>query len=369
MSDTNVKKNRCNIRRIGIVGLGLIGGSLAKAMRRKIGSVYICAIDTDMNALMRAHEEGVIDAYAAADEGLTLVDGCDLVLLCTPLSAIERMVEPLSALSIGIISDVGSVKEPVMDIVKLPHFIGGHPMAGSERHGYACANATLFENAMYVLCVGDDCEVPASKLRDFEQLISLIGAHPVRMSAEAHDKKVAVISHLPHVVTSALSLLVARLDDGTLATLAAGGFRDITRIASSDPVLWAQITDSSSKHLIGVLEQYISILDDVCQNLKTHDRRAIESFFEQAAHYRNNLPISGRGALDTTLSLTVYLEDRPGQLAAITTLLGKENINIKNINIRNFRTYEGGQLHLLLADSAQAVQAYALLREAGYECE
>ncbi|MBN1891639.1 MAG: prephenate dehydrogenase/arogenate dehydrogenase family protein [Clostridiales bacterium] len=357
------------ISRVGILGLGLIGGSLAKALRQKAKVPYIAAVDTDVESGRMAMDEKIIDQFAHPDDGYALLDGCDLVLLCTPLPVIMDVLPELSKLSIGILSDVGSVKEPVMERVSLPNFIGGHPMAGSERHGYACSNATLFENAIYVLCVGADSEVSAIRLTAFERLIRKIGAIPVRMEFGEHDRRVATISHLPHIAASALSLLAARLDDGQMAALAAGGFRDITRIASSDPSLWADISDASAKSLVPILSQYIDLLVEVREKLDSGDRRAVESFFAQAAHYRNSLPSGGRGALDATSSLTVYLEDKPGQLGAITMLLGKENINIRNINIRNFRTYEGGQLNLLLENSAQAVRAYSVLKEAGYECD
>lgn len=361
--------SHAGISRVGILGLGLIGGSLAKAIRAKTGVPYIAAIDIDESSGRKAMEDKVIDAFASPDQGYGIFDGCNLVLLCTPLPIVADILPELSALSIDILSDVGSVKGPVMDAISLPNFIGGHPMAGSERHGYACSNASLFENAMYVLCIGNGCKVSASGLRDFEELIRAIGAVPVRMEPEEHDRRVAAISHLPHIAASALSLLAARLDDGQMAALAAGGFRDITRIASSDASLWAGITGMSAKQLVPILSQYIELLTAVREELEAGDRSAVESFFTQAAHYRNSLPIGGRGALDATSSLTVYLEDKPGQLGSITTMLGKENINIRNINIRNFRTYEGGQLHLLLGDSAQAVRAYSLLKEAGYECD
>jgi len=367
-TDENIRAGG-RISRVGILGLGLIGGSLARALRQKAHVPYIAAMDTDAASGVHALEEGVIDAFAVPSEGYSIFDGCDLVLLCTPLAAVIDLLPHLSRLDIGILSDVGSVKEPVMRAVSLPNFIGGHPMAGSERQGYSCSSVTLFENALYVLCVGDGCTVTASALGDFEELIKSIGATPVRMTAHEHDKRVATISHLPHIAASALSLLAARLDDGQLAALAAGGFRDITRIASSDSTLWAGITQASSPVLIPVLSMYIDLLKQVQKELEKKDTRAVEAFFAQGAFYRNSLPTSGRGALDATASLTVYLEDKPGSLGMITTLLGHKNINIRNINIRNYRTYEGGQLHLLLGNSAQAVEAYSLLTEAGYECD
>ena len=370
MKQTDDKhRTASRISRVGILGLGLIGGSLARAFRLKADVPAIVAMDKDAASGARALSEGVIDAFAVPSEGYSIFDGCDLVLLCTPLTVVIDLLPELSLLNIGIITDVGSVKEPVMNAVSLPNFIGGHPMAGSERQGYACSIPSLFENALYVLCVGDHCTVTASALRDFEELIRRIGATPVRMAAHEHDKRVATVSHLPHIAASALSLLAARLDDGQLGALAAGGFRDITRIASSDPSLWAGITQASSPVLVPVLTMYIELLQQIRKELEKQDTRAVEAFFAQGAFYRNSLPASGRGALDATASLTVYLEDKPGSLGSITTLLGQKNINIRNINIRNYRTYEGGQLHLLLGDSAQAVEAYSLLKEAGYECD
>ncbi len=357
------------ISKIGIIGLGLIGGSLARAFRKKSKIDRIVAVDTDREAGMRAMAEGVIDAFSTPAEGFGILDGSDLLLICTPFQTIGRFMPEIAKLSVGILSDVASIKKPVMDLIRLPNFIGGHPMAGSERTGYACSNASLFENALYVLCVGEGCTVSELEIRAFEDLIRSIGAAPVRMSAQEHDMRVAVISHLPHVAASALSLLASRQNDSHMAALAAGGFRDITRIASADPGLWAGITEASSPALVPVLEKYIELLEQVKSQLKNHETRGVESFFSEGAHYRNHLPTDGRGALEPNASLTVYLEDKPGALASITSLLGAKNINIRNINIRNYRTYEGGQLHLLLGNSEEAANAAMLLKEAGYECD
>jgi prephenate dehydrogenase len=357
------------ISKIGIIGLGLIGGSLARAFRKKSKIDRIVAVDTDREAGARAMAEGVIDAFSTPSEGYGILNGSDLLLICTPFQTISRFLPEVSKLNVGIISDVSSIKKPVMDLIRLPNFIGGHPMAGSERTGYSCSNASLFENALYVLCIGDGSSVKETEIKAFEDLIRSIGAAPVRMPAEEHDRRVAVISHLPHVAASALSLLASRQNDAQMAALAAGGFRDITRIASADPSLWAGITEASSPALVPVLEKYIELLEQVKSQLKNHETRGVESFFSESAHYRNHLPTDGRGALEPNASLTVYLEDKPGALASITTLLGAKSINIRNINIRNYRTYEGGQLHLLLGNSEEAQTASMLLKEAGYECE
>lgn len=361
------EKKTTGFSKVGIVGLGLIGGSLAKAIHGKTDVKEIVAIDTDPKAGELASSEGVIVNFSTND--LSILDGSDLVILCAPVDAIKKMQPELSKLNIGLITDVGSVKAPVMEAISLSNFVGGHPMAGSERHGYACSSGSLFENALYVICIPDTCEVSARNLGYFENLIREIGAIPMRMTAEEHDKRVAAVSHLPHIVASSLSLLLANLDDGALSRMAAGGFRDITRIASSDPKLWAGITENSKKALLPVLEEYIKLLSSWKDSLQNDDKAELEKLFAQGACYRDHLDTNLRGALEASCLLTVYVDDKPGELARITAILGKGNINIRNINIRNFRAYEGGQVSLLLGTAKEAVEAYALLKEAGYECD
>ena len=361
------EKKTTGFSKVGIVGLGLIGGSLAKAIHGKTDVKEIVAIDTDPKAGELASSEGVIVNFSTDD--LSILDGSDLVILCAPVDAIKKMQPELSKLNIGLITDVGSVKAPVMEAISLSNFVGGHPMAGSERHGYACSSGSLFENALYVICIPDTCEVSARNLGYFENLIREIGAIPMRMTAEEHDKRVAAVSHLPHIVASSLSLLLANLDDGALSRMAAGGFRDITRIASSDPKLWAGITENSKKALLPVLEEYIKLLSSWKDSLQNDDKAELEKLFAQGACYRDHLDTNLRGALEASCLLTVYVDDKPGELARITAILGKGNINIRNINIRNFRAYEGGQVSLLLGTAKEAVEAYALLKEAGYECD
>ena len=361
------EKKTTGFSKVGIVGLGLIGGSLAKAIHGKTDVKEIVAVDTDPKAGELASSEGVIVNFSTDD--LSILDGSDLVILCAPVDAIKKMQPELSKLNIGLITDVGSVKAPVMEAISLSNFVGGHPMAGSERHGYACSSGSLFENALYVICIPDTCEVSARNLGYFENLIREIGAIPMRMTAEEHDKRVAAVSHLPHIVASSLSLLLANLDDGALSRMAAGGFRDITRIASSDPKLWAGITENSKKALLPVLEEYIKLLSSWKDSLQNDDKAELEKLFAQGACYRDHLDTNLRGALEASCLLTVYVDDKPGELARITAILGKGNINIRNINIRNFRAYEGGQVSLLLGTAKEAVEAYALLKEAGYECD
>lgn len=355
------------IHKVGIVGLGLIGGSLAKAIHGRTGIKEIVAIDKDEASLKMAKEEGVITESSCDD--IRILSGCDVVILCAPVDVIKNMQDDLAKVDIGMITDVGSVKQPVMDAIRLPNFVGGHPMAGSERYGYACSNGSLFENALYVICLPEYSKVSANMLQSFEELIRAIGAIPMRMTAKEHDERVAAVSHLPHIVASSLSLLMANRDDGALSRMAAGGFRDITRIASSNSKLWAGITSNSREALLPILDEYIDTLTKWKTALENNDSAELEKLFAQGAIYRDHLDINLRGALEASATLNVHVEDKPGELARITAILGKGNINIRNINIRNFRTYEGGQVSLLLGTTKEAVEAYALLKEAGYVCD
>ena len=205
-------------------------------------------------------------------------------------------------------------------------------MAGSERIGYGASSSGLFENAIYVVCLSQratptvDDEADAALL---EGIIRQIGALPLRLDPEEHDHAVAAISHLPHVAAAALCLLAGRSGDPILAQLAAGGFRDITRIASSDPVLWTSICRSAKPSLLPLLDHYHSLIAEFAAALAADDAPALRQLFADAAAYRDNLPVDGRGALEALSSLTVRIPDQPGVLGRITTLLGEHGINIR----------------------------------------
>lgn len=357
---------------VGIIGLGLIGGSIAKALHYR-AHVPVIGLDKDRAVIEQAKEEGVLanGAVLGSDDASVwqLLEPCDLVFICTPAELVSQLVHQVADCTRALITDVASIKSPIMKQVSPERFIGGHPMAGSERQGYAFSSELLLENAMYVLCLHDDTLLPYGLVRRFETLIRLMGATPIHLDADTHDRAVAAVSHLPHVLASALSLLAAYEDKGTLSRLAAGGFRDITRIASSDPGLWTGISLESRDTLLPILDTYRSLLEEYTDAIRTADRDKLYRLFYQAAQYRNNLPVDGRGALAAHSTLTVYVDDKPGVLGRVTTLLGNHGINISNIRIRELRAYEGGCLQLVLPDGRQAVKAAWILKEAGYECD
>lgn len=367
---------------VGIVGLGLIGGSLARALKNRAGIECIIAYDRNAESLNQALAEGMADQVfllpdlqpdALAKPYFSALSQAEIVFICTPVHMVAELANQICEVCSGLVTDVASTKTAICSAVQANNFIGGHPMAGSERIGYGASSAGLFENAVYVLCVGENDSALSPDLQEkrlrLETVIRAIGAFPLHLSPEMHDRAVAAISHLPHIVASALTLLVARSDQGALSRLAAGGFRDITRIASSDAGLWTSICLSARPALLPLIQSYRETLAEFADALDQSDVFDLNRLFADAADYRNSLPIDGRGALESLSTLTVYVPDQPGELGKVTTLLGNHGINIRNIRIRDFRTYEGGCLQILLPDSRQAKDAADLLKESGYEVD
>ncbi len=371
--------------RIGVVGLGLIGGSLAKAFRRALPDAWIAGVDRKPDVVAQARADGTLDearlfgTEGGADDAFSLFAPCGFVFVCTPVDVTPRHAARVARFCGGIVTDVGSLKLPVMRAVAaLPEaagmrFVGGHPMAGSERTGYAVARADLFENAIHVVVVPDGAPPSAEDDADaLARLVAAIGAIPVRMSALEHDRTVGLVSHLPHVAASALALTAAReaerlRDPEQAKRLAAGGFKDLTRIASASPDLWAGISADGSATLIPALDAYIRVLDEFRMRLAGPDRPALAHLFEEGRAFRDALATGARGALEAAATLAVQIDDRPGALARIAGTLAEHGIGIRNMNIVNSRGYEGGVLHVWV-DEVQRNDARRALQEAGHEC-
>jgi prephenate dehydrogenase len=270
-----------------------------------------------------------------------------------------------------IITDVCSTKAEIANFVealsKKLCFIGGHPMAGTEKSGYASSSPHLFENAYYVLT---PCpSVSQDALGHLVSIIRGIGAIPVIMSAEEHDRAAAGISHLPHVIAAALVNLVREMDSGSgrMQTLAAGGFRDITRIASSSPVMWENIVFSNKAQIKELIAKYKIALDDFSLSLERDDSEAVYNFFAEAGRFRDSISNRAAGMIQPEYRLVVDVEDRPGIIGEIATILGSNNINIKNINVTNSREFEQGCLIIDLPDDTGVNKAFDLLVDTGYK--
>lgn len=358
-----------SVKKIGIIGLGLIGGSIAKALKRSDRSLIIKAWDRNRDTLEKALSEKAVDEYS-----LSLKNGfpdCDVIFLCVPVNAMKEILNELSG-NIRpdcILTDAGSTKMDVMDIFNGSGihntFIGGHPLAGSEKSGFEASRANLFENAYY--CLTPNEKTDEKSLIVIKELIRAMGAIPIEVTPCEHDRAAAVISHVPHVIASLLVNLVGRLDgpDNIMKTIAAGGFRDITRIASSSPKLWSGICLSNRDIIIETLQALYESLKDFEYDLKAGDRKKVESFFASARNLRGTFS-EGKNLYHKTFDIVVDVEDKPGIIAVIATALAEKNINIKNIGILNNRESDEGALEIQFEDERSRTLGLETLKSLGY---
>lgn len=355
---------------VGIIGLGLIGGSIAKAIRRFHPDTYMIGFDKNKEALALAKEEGVID------ESLTTISDrlgkCRFVFLCTPVSYNSAYLKTLAMIrgENTIITDVGSVKSDIhSEAVRLglsSSFIGGHPMAGSEKSGFQNAQAHLIENAYYILTPAPD--VSDTDLKDLSGFIRSLHALPMILEADRHDLITGTISHLPHILAAQLVNFVAANDDDQLhmKQMAAGGFKDITRIASSSPVMWQHICMKNTEHICSVLRRFIDSLSSTLENIENRREDTIYGFFDEARQYRGSLADISAGPIKKQYALYCDIMDETGGIATIATILATHHISLKNIGIIHNREFEEGVLRIEFYDGDSSKNAAALLQKHHY---
>jgi len=355
---------------VGIVGLGLLGGSLAKAFKNRAGAKKIIACNRNDDVLKLALDEGVID------EGTTVINDkfseCDIIFICTPVDCIFPSALELSKyIKKGcILTDVGSTKGNIytkmLDLSDKVLFIGGHPMTGSEKYRYNYSKEHIFENAYYIVAPSDN--VPEEETEKFKSALKMIGALPVEVSPFEHDYIVASISHVPHIIASCLVNNVKRLDgeNQRMQMLAAGGFKDITRIASSSPDMWESICIENKKEILKVLESYEATIHEFKNHLKAEDKNGIHDLLNEAKTYRDNFSNNTPGLITKRYEIVVDVLDRPGSIAVIAVLLSSNGVNIKNIGIVNSRE-EDAPLFISFANEEEREKSVRLLRNHNYD--
>ena len=325
------------MKTIGFIGLGLIGGSIARTIRKFHPDYRLLAFDKDRSALAEAVNLNVINGICDIDD--EQLYNCDYLFLCAPVEFNVEYMEKIKD-SLGkncILTDVGSVKsvihEKVTELGLEGRFIGGHPMAGSERSGFSNSSDHLLENAYYIITPGG--EVALEKISDFTELISSLGAIPLVITAEEHDFITAGVSHLPHIVASALVNLVNLLDNDAqyMKMIAAGGFRDITRIASSSPVMWEQICLENQKNISTVLDEFIRMLIQIRCSIDNKEADNIFDMFASSKDYRDSIDIVDNSLIPRSYVLYIDVADEAGAIATIATILATEKVSIKNIGI------------------------------------
>ena len=355
----------------GFIGLGLIGGSIAKAIRSAVPDAHMIAYDINEASLQLAMDEKVLDGICPAIDGA--FGECDYIFLCAPvahnaanLSILKNYLSPRT-----ILTDVGSVKTGIhrqIESLGLENqFIGGHPMTGSERFGYPNSNAALLENSYYILTPSGS--VSEDALDGYRDLVESLGAIPLILSYEEHDYVTAAISHLPHVIAASLVNLVRNADskEGVMKMVAAGGFKDITRIASSSPIMWQQICLTNTDNISKLLKDYIKSLTDIAVCLDYHAEDALYDFFNTARTYRESFIDTSSGPIKTEYVFTVDIADKPGAISAIASLLALHDVSIKNIGINHNREFAEGALRIEFYDKTAIEKAIDVMTEHGYK--
>ena len=346
-----------------LAGVGLIGGSIGLGLHQRFLARRVIGLDPDPVALEAARGMGVIDE-AKLEPGPWLAQA-DLVVLATPVRTLERLARELAPFlrPDALVTDVGSVKAPLVAALSDLRFVGGHPMAGSERDGVLNADAALLENAVWVLT--PDAGTDRDALRSVSELVSGLGARAIEVAPELHDQLVATVSHLPYLAAVALTKAVGEAEErDLLALLAAGGFRDLTRVASGSPRMSRDMVVANRDAVRTALRAFSAQLTAVAAMLD--EPESLLDVAEQAKRQRDALPIVRRSLLPARHEVVVAVPDRPGELMRITGALGAAGVNIKDIEVLGVRE-SGGAMRLAFSDHESLVRGAEALRAAGYE--
>jgi len=351
--------------KIGIVGLGLIGASLAKASVKAGHIVY--GIDSSKDVIEKAVDEAIISSQLSIEE---MSNACDIIVLCVPSRTATTLVEQ-ALQGTAIVTDVSSVKSAICsEVSKMApnlsdRFIGGHPMAGSEQSGIDASREDLFYQKMWILVPPEENSL--KHIKTLEEFVSSIGAEHCILSPEQHDQLVANISHLPQLASSALMDNAASkaLDNEIILRLAGGGFRDMTRIAMSNKQMWMDIVQDNSTEITKSLTEYIKNLSQIRDSIAIGNFGEIEDLFDRARKSRRSLPDAAR-RLENLSEILIPVPDIPGVLSKITAL--SADLNVYDIKIVHALEEDRGVLSLIV-NPEDAENLIAKLEENGFQAK
>ncbi|MBL4954141.1 prephenate dehydrogenase [Neobacillus sp. YIM B02564] len=329
--------------RVFIIGLGLIGGSLALCIKKAHQDVTIIGFDINREQARLAKMLGVIDEAAE-----NIPDGAldaDLIIVSAPVNDTKSIIQALANLALKpnvIVTDTGSTKRTIVETAinlkeKGITFIGGHPMAGSHKSGVSAAKEILFENAFYLLT--PDENTPASKVEELKKWLRGTNAKFLTVTPHNHDYVTGIVSHFPHIIAASIVRQTEKLSEKEqlIPRLAAGGFRDITRIASSSPKMWKDILLQNREVLIELLNRWQDEMNTVKELLESGKGKEIYEYFSLAKQFRDGLPQKEKGAIPSFYDLFVDVPDYPGVVAEVIGYLAREKISITNIRILETR--------------------------------
>ena len=359
--------------RIAIAGLGLIGASLAAALRQAYPGIRLFGADIDERTCEIAVAKGWVDGATTpgASAFRDFVLQADLAVVATPVDASESILRLLAEWGFeGVITDTASTKAHLAQVASeiLPHphnSVPGHPMAGSEVNGIEGARPDLFKGAYWILC--PDASTPPEHFTRLHELVTGMGARVIALKREDHDQSVAIVSHVPHFMASSLMQLASRHadKDRSLMRLAAGGFKDSTRIAAGSPELWCGIAFDNAPAIQAGLEEMRQIIGTFSDALATGDRVGLTRLLAQAAEARRALPAAWVPSTEDLLEVRIPMEDRRGVVAEVTTIASSAGCNIQSIEIDHI-TEDSAVLSLILTDEGDVGKLSTSLIKAGF---
>lgn len=373
-TDAALQEKQPPFQHVAVIGLGLIGASLAGALSRYYPSIEVCGIDSDSRTCVVAKENGWVSRSWRPDDPQAdayLSNDADLVFIATPVAAVDGYLEKLERLGFsGVITDTVSTKshisESASEILSKPeNYIPGHPMAGSESNGIDGARTDLFEGSNWILC--PDGGTDPDNFSRLHEMICGMDTRVISLPREDHDKAVAIVSHVPHMVASALVELASMHADDSKALfrLAAGGFKDTTRIAAGSPELWCGIAFDNADALETGLDEVCSIIGRLRDSLKASDRETFTGLLAHAAETRKSLPASWVPGSDKLLEVRIPMVNKTGVVAEVTTIASSVGCNIQSIEIDHL-TEGNAVLLLVLTDEGDIGQLSYRLISAGY---
>jgi len=353
------------LARLAVVGTGLIGASVALAARRA-GVDAVVGWDPDAEALGIAAERDAVEPVASLAEA---VAGTDLVVVAAPVGDLPATVREVldRAGDACTVTDVGSTKRPVSTAAASDaRFIGGHPICGAETRGPGRAAAELFEGATWFLT--PTAATDPDRLRLVHGFVTSLGARPVAIGADAHDRLVGLTSHLPHVLANGLLTQAGstRIDGHDPLQAAGGSLRDMTRIAGANPRIWVDIFLDNREALGVALAEQRRALEQVERALAAGDAGFLARWIGEASGHRRRLLATAFSDPGDLQRLRIHISDRPGVLAGIFQALGAERINVEDFELDHVSTERGGTLTMLVTGAGEAERATALLEGQGY---
>ncbi len=346
--------------KIGIIGLGLMGGSIAKSLKRTNKKIGIIAFDTNEKDLKIALNENIIDSYSL--EINESFSNLDYIFICVPVKytldiakELERVVSPNC-----LVTDIGSTKGSLVpELEKLNfNYIGTHPMVGKEKSGFPYADSNLYNNMYFIITTTE--KTKNENIDKIINIIQLLNAKPYIIPLNKHDFIVSIISHVPHIIAFSLVNMTRELEDENnyLRTLAAGGFKDITRIASSSPIMWQNICLENSDEILNTINSFKSSLEKIENYIITKNEDKLFSFIEKSKEFRDSID-----NIKKDNEICMKITNTPGELEKVISVLAKNNINIINLSIQDDIDEKHGTLKLYFKNTDFKEKALYVLKK------